>query len=148
MSSGRSRSTPKSSASPKASRYEEEGKILVGQVNREDCEILLNCQQPEKTGRGRIFISIDIGPLRALRAEFEGRGAPIRDGWWGYDTMIIEDPDGNQLFFPYPNKESRLIPLCLFRHEIIFFTKQPKNRMSSPKPPNSHKPNKMSWHVS
>ena len=85
-----------------SSRYEEEGKILVAQVNREDCEILLNCQQPEKTGRSRMFISIDIGPLQALRAEFEARGAPIRDGWWGYDTMIIEDPDGNELFFPYP----------------------------------------------
>jgi catechol 2,3-dioxygenase-like lactoylglutathione lyase family enzyme len=82
-------------------RYQEEGKILVGQVNREDCEVILNCQ-PEKTGRSRIFISIDIGPLQALRAEFEVRGAPIRDGWWGYDTMIIEDPDGNELFFPYP----------------------------------------------
>src|SRR3989442_171703 len=87
-----------------ASRYEEGGKILVGQVNPEDCEILLNCHKPQKTGRGRIFISIDIGPLQALRAEFENRGAPVRDGWWGYDTMIIEDPDGNQLFFPYPNK--------------------------------------------
>jgi catechol 2,3-dioxygenase-like lactoylglutathione lyase family enzyme len=86
-----------------SSRYEEEGKILVAQVDREDCEILLNCQQPEKTGRGRIFISIDIEPLRALRTEFENRGAPIRDGWWGYDTMIIEDLDGNELFFPYPN---------------------------------------------
>jgi hypothetical protein len=30
------------------SRYEEEGEILVAQVNREGCEILLNCQQPEK----------------------------------------------------------------------------------------------------
>jgi catechol 2,3-dioxygenase-like lactoylglutathione lyase family enzyme len=86
-----------------STRYEEEGKILVAQVNREDCEILLNCQQPEKTGRSRMFISIDLGPLKALRAEFEARGAPIRDGWWGYDTMIIEDPDGNELFFPYPN---------------------------------------------
>jgi len=82
--------------------YEEEGKVLVGQANREDCEIILNCQQPEKIGRSRIFISIDLGPLQALRAEFENRGAPIKDGWWGYDTMIIEDPDGNQLFFPYP----------------------------------------------
>jgi catechol 2,3-dioxygenase-like lactoylglutathione lyase family enzyme len=82
--------------------YEEEGKILVGQVNREDCEIILNCQQPEKTGRGRIFISIDIGPLQALRVEFDRRNAPIKDGWWWYDTMIIEDPDGNELFFPYP----------------------------------------------
>jgi catechol 2,3-dioxygenase-like lactoylglutathione lyase family enzyme len=83
-------------------RYEEGGEILVGQVNREDCEIILNSQQPEKTGSGRIFISIDLAPLQALRAEFENRGAPVRDGWWGYDTMIIEDPDGNQLFFPYP----------------------------------------------
>jgi hypothetical protein len=85
-----------------ANRYEEEGKILVGQVNREDCEILLNCQQPEKTGRGRMFISLEIDVLLTLRAEFESRGAPITNGWWGYDTMIIEDPDGNELFFPYP----------------------------------------------
>ena len=83
-------------------RYEEGGKILVGQVNREDCEIIFTCQQPEN-GRSRIFISIDLEPLRALRVEFERLGAPIKDGWWGYDTMIIEDPDGNELFFPYPN---------------------------------------------
>jgi catechol 2,3-dioxygenase-like lactoylglutathione lyase family enzyme len=93
------------------SRYEEEGKILVAQINREDCEVLLNCQQPEKTGRSRIFISIDLEPLQALRAEFDSRGAPIRDGWWGYDTMIIEDPDGNELFFPYPNdSEEQSVP--------------------------------------
>lgn len=85
-----------------ANRYEEDGKILVAQVNREDCEILLNCQQPEKTGKGRMFISLDVEVLRALRAEFENRGAPIVDGWWGYDMMIIKDPDGNELFFPYP----------------------------------------------
>jgi catechol 2,3-dioxygenase-like lactoylglutathione lyase family enzyme len=92
-------------------RYEEEGKILVGQVNREDCEVILNCQQPAKVGRSRIFISIDLEPLQALRAEFENRGAPIRDGWWGYDTMIIEDPDGNELFFPYPKAEQESDPV-------------------------------------
>jgi hypothetical protein len=84
------------------SRYEEEGEILVAQVNRDGCEILLNCQQPEKIGHGRIFISLDIEVLRTLRTEFEARGAPIMDGWWGYDTMIIKDPDANELFFPYP----------------------------------------------
>ena len=92
-------------------RYEDEGKVLVGQVNREDCEIILNCQRPEKTGHSRIFISIDIGPLQALRAEFEARGAPITDGWWGYDTMIIQDPDGNELFFPYPKVEEESGPV-------------------------------------
>ena len=57
------------------SRYEEGGKALVGEVTREDCEILLNCQQPEKIGQGRMFISVDLDRLRALRAEFESRGA-------------------------------------------------------------------------
>ncbi|MDP3736998.1 MAG: VOC family protein [Hyphomonadaceae bacterium] len=89
-----------------ASRYAENGKILVGQVDREDCQLLLNCQQPEKTGRGRIFISLDHEVLRALKDEFEARGAPVKEGWWGYDTMIIEDPDGNELFFPYPSEAS------------------------------------------
>lgn len=83
-------------------RYEEEGMVLVGEVSRGDCTLLLNCQQPEKTGKGRIFISLSPGIIDDLRAELERRGAPIRDGWWGYDTMIVDDPDGNELFFPYP----------------------------------------------
>jgi len=86
-------------------RYEEDGIALVGEVTREDCVLLLNCQQPEKTGKARMFISLELEPLRRLRTELEGRGAPIRDGWWGYDTMIVEDPDGNELFFPYPAEE-------------------------------------------
>jgi catechol 2,3-dioxygenase-like lactoylglutathione lyase family enzyme len=86
--------------------HEEDGTLLVGQVNREDCELILNSQQPDKAGKGRMFISLDPEPLRRLRSELESRGAPIRDGWWGYDTMIVEDPDGNELFFPYANEEA------------------------------------------
>lgn len=86
------------------SRYAENGTVLVAQVDRDGCEILLNCQQPDKTGRGRIFVSLSPELLTSLRAEFESRGAPVKDGWWGYDTMIVEDLDGNELFFPYPNK--------------------------------------------
>ena len=29
--------------------YAEGGKVLVGQVERDGCSLLLNCQQPEKT---------------------------------------------------------------------------------------------------
>ena len=83
-------------------RYEEDGVALVGEVAREDCTLLLNCQQPHKAGHGRMFISLDPEPFRRLRAEFEQRGAPVTDGWWGYDLMIVEDPDGNELFFPDP----------------------------------------------
>jgi catechol 2,3-dioxygenase-like lactoylglutathione lyase family enzyme len=83
-------------------RYEEDGIVLLGEVTRGDCTLMLNCQQPDKIGRSRIFISLAQGLIEALRIEFEERGAPLRDGWWGYDTMIIDDPDGNELFFPYP----------------------------------------------
>ena len=85
-------------------RHSEEGTALVAEVARQDCALILNCQQPAKAGHGRMFISLDPEPLRRLRTEFESRGAPVRDGWWGYDTMIVEDPDGNELFFPYPNE--------------------------------------------
>ncbi len=61
-------------------RYEEEGTVLLGEVTRGDCTLLLNCQQPDKIGRGRMFISLTPGLIEDLRAEFERRGAPIRDG--------------------------------------------------------------------
>jgi hypothetical protein len=43
-----------------------------------------------------------FGVLDALRAELEGRGLDVKDGQWGYRLMVIVDPDGNELYFPYP----------------------------------------------
>ena len=34
----------------------------------------------------------------------EPRGAPVKDGRWWYRLLLVEDPDGNQLFFNYPNE--------------------------------------------
>lgn len=82
--------------------YEADGKLLVGQAAREGCTIIFTCQEPAKIGRGRMFIALDDAPLKALKADCEARGAPIKDGWWGTETMVIEDPDGNELVFPYP----------------------------------------------
>jgi hypothetical protein len=45
--------------------------------------------------------------LDALRAEFEARGVPVKDGHWGYRLLVVEDLDGNQLFFNYPNEPSQ-----------------------------------------
>src|SRR6266851_8680486 len=59
-------------------------------------------QWPDKVGKGLMFISLDVGVLDALRAELEGRGVEVMDGQWGYRLMVIADPDGNQLYFPYP----------------------------------------------
>jgi len=48
------------------------------------------------------FVSLDEPVLLALRQELEGKGVAVRDGEWGYRLMVVEDPDGNALWFPYP----------------------------------------------
>jgi catechol 2,3-dioxygenase-like lactoylglutathione lyase family enzyme len=83
-------------------RYEEEGKAFVAQVARPGCELIFSSQWPEKVGNGLMFISLDVEVLNNLRAELEGRGVQVKDGNWGYKLMVIVDPDGNELYFPYP----------------------------------------------
>jgi len=83
-------------------RYEEDGKAYVAQVDRLGCELILSSQWPDKVGNGLMFISLDPGVLDALRVELEGRGVDVKDGQWGYRLMVIADPDGNEIYFPYP----------------------------------------------
>jgi len=96
-------------------RFDEEGKAHVAQVDRQGCSLLLNKTwaktHPEKTGKAQIFISLNVEPetpenaataLDALRAEFEAKGVPVKDGSWGYRLLVVDDPDGNQLLFNYP----------------------------------------------
>jgi catechol 2,3-dioxygenase-like lactoylglutathione lyase family enzyme len=83
-------------------RHEDAGKTLVAQVDRRTCELILSSQEPDRTGRGRMFISLEVAALEAVRAELEGRGVAVEDGRWGYRLMIVRDPDGNELYFPYP----------------------------------------------
>jgi len=91
-------------------RYEEDGRVEVAQVDREGCAIILAATWPEKIGKGLIFISLNLereamgAALDALRAEFESRGAAVREGSWGYRLVVVDDPDGNQLFFNYPSE--------------------------------------------
>ena len=82
-------------------KYEEE-KTFVAQVDRAGCELILSSQWPEKVGTALIFISLDAELLHSVRSEFESGGIDVKDGWWGYDLMMVLDPDGNQLLFPYP----------------------------------------------
>jgi catechol 2,3-dioxygenase-like lactoylglutathione lyase family enzyme len=85
-------------------RYEEDGEAVVAQVERQGCALILSSQWPDKVGKGLIFVSLEMGVLHALRAELEGRGVAVRDGQWGYRLMVVADPDGNELYFPYPNE--------------------------------------------
>ena len=93
-------------------QFEEDGGVFVAQVDRTGCALILAEQWPEKVGKGLMFISLNVEPetheaavaaLDALRVELEGRGVPVKDGRWGYRLLVVEDLDGNQLFFNYPN---------------------------------------------
>ena len=88
--------------------YDEDGRIHVAQVDRQGCALILADTWPEKIGKGLMFISLNAEPetqvtaLDALRMELEGKGVRVKEGSWGYRLLIVDDPDGNQLFFNYP----------------------------------------------
>jgi catechol 2,3-dioxygenase-like lactoylglutathione lyase family enzyme len=91
-------------------RYDENSRPHVAQVDRQGCALILADTWPEKIGKGLMFISLNaereaqIAALDALRVEFEARGVPVKEGSWGYRLLVVDDPDGNQLFFNYPNE--------------------------------------------
>jgi catechol 2,3-dioxygenase-like lactoylglutathione lyase family enzyme len=91
-------------------RYDDDGKVYVAQVDRQGCALILADTWPEKIGKGLMFISLNAEPetqvatLDALRAELEAKGVPVKEGSWGYRLLVVDDPDGNQLFFNYPNE--------------------------------------------
>src|SRR5215469_9784926 len=109
--------------------FDEDGKACIAQVDRQGCALILADTQlfrgnrsgafgPEKIGKGLMFISLNVEPpnaeqetheaavaaLDALRAELEAKGVAVKDGSWGYRLLVVADPDGNQLFFNYPNE--------------------------------------------
>ena len=93
--------------------FEEDGRVRVAQVDRQSCALILSDQWAEKVGKGLMFISLNVEPetheaavaaLDALRSELEARGVDVKDGDWGYRLLVVEDLDGNQLFFNYPKE--------------------------------------------
>ena len=96
-------------------RYDEGGRARVAQVDRQGCALILADTWPEKIGKGLMFISLNVEPatneaavaaLDALRAELEAKGAVVKDGSWGYKLLVVDDLDGNQLFFNYPSESA------------------------------------------
>src|SRR4030088_3481866 len=92
-------------------RYDEDGRAYVAQVDRQGCALILARTWPEKIGKGLMFISLNVEPqtreaavaaLDALRAELEAKGVPVKEGSSGYRLLVVDDPDGNHLFFNYP----------------------------------------------
>lgn len=85
-------------------RFDEGGAPFVAQVSREGCDLILSSQWPDRAGGGRIFVSL-AAPVDDVRAELVGRGVAVTEGEWGYRLMVAADPDGNELWFPYPDQD-------------------------------------------
>ncbi len=90
-------------------------KPVVAQVERQGCALILSSQWSQKVSNAVTFVSLNIevppeklGPettsaLDRLRTEFAGRGVDVKESWWGYRLLVISDPDGNELWFNYPD---------------------------------------------
>lgn len=72
----------------------------VCQVNRGGCEIILS-QHDTRRDKARLFIELTKDGIAELRREIVERSVPSKTSWWGYDVIQIDDPDGNELLFPY-----------------------------------------------
>ena len=79
-----------------------DGAGTVCQVNHGECEIIL-CEDATRSDRTRLFVELTADGLADLRRELAERSVPTKETWWGYDTLQVNDPDGNELFFPRPD---------------------------------------------
>jgi len=60
----------------------------------------------KKNGHGRYWIKLDVPSYDSFRADLEVKGVALKDDFWGFDTLVVEDLDGNELFFPVPKPET------------------------------------------
>ena len=79
--------------------HEGDGEGTVCQVDRGECEIIL-CEDATRRDRARLFVELSVDELAQLRRELVERSVPTRETWWGYDSIQVDDPDGNELLFP------------------------------------------------
>ena len=75
-------------------------------VDRGGCEIIL-CEDPARRDRSRLFVELNRDGIDELRRETSARSVPTQKTWWGYDSIRIVDPDGNELLFPLDETNDR-----------------------------------------
>jgi catechol 2,3-dioxygenase-like lactoylglutathione lyase family enzyme len=82
--------------------HEGDGAGTVCQVDHGECEIIL-CQHATRRDKSRLFIELTAEALTDFRRELAERNVPNKETWWGYDSIQVDDPDGNELLFPIPD---------------------------------------------
>jgi catechol 2,3-dioxygenase-like lactoylglutathione lyase family enzyme len=85
-------------------RFVDEGKPLVAGVSRGDgCSLLLTCQWPDKVGKAVLYTAFDAPEFERTCADLQAKGVPLKDEWWGRPLVVVEDPDGNEIWFARPD---------------------------------------------
>jgi len=88
--------------------YEEEGRAFVFQVSLLGFELILNQTEPateDRAGHGRLFIGLEDNQVDAFRKHIEEKNIKPTVVQWGNPTLVLRDPDGNELFFWLPESE-------------------------------------------
>ena len=81
---------------------------VVLQVSLLGFELILN-QVSDATraraGAGRVFIGLDDAQVAPFVAHVREKAIPVRQVEWGRPTLVIDDPDGNELFLWLPGDD-------------------------------------------
>jgi catechol 2,3-dioxygenase-like lactoylglutathione lyase family enzyme len=83
--------------------HEGDGAGGVCQVNHGECEIIL-CEDATRNGKARLYVELTPDGLAQLRRAFAERSVLSKSSWWGSDVVQVDDPDGNELLFPIPDR--------------------------------------------
>lgn len=85
--------------------YPEGGPAYVCQVSLFGFELILNqtdADNGSRAGQGRLFIGLEDEQGEPLLKHLQALAVHPERQKWGRPTMVIKDPDGNELFFWMP----------------------------------------------
>ena len=88
--------------------FEHEGRAFIFQVSLQGFSLIVNQAEgwtEARPGCGRVFVGLDHDQAEFFRRHLKQFSIATQVTHWGEPTIVIQDPDGNELFFWYPEDE-------------------------------------------
>jgi len=93
----------------------------VFQVSLLGFELIVNQAWKEtlaRAGHGRLFIGVDEEQAEPFRRHLAAKAIHPRRVDWGRPTLVVSDPDGNELFFWLPNDDFSGVSLAAAKRDL------------------------------